>query len=265
MAVAEVQKKNGYSNASSNDVASGAFTASTAGNLIVLCTANDGGRDVSSITPTGSADSFTQATNALGSRGGNYRTDVWYKLSTAGSLTAVTITYSGSAGTYNKAVEVYEFSGFTTCQFDLADHLNDQTAGVGTVCNGKSITTTGTGCVVGLIGVNDGITLNPNTGNEFSSGGDVNNFGQSFGFVSLVASAAGAHQPIWGFTNANGDGFCTTTAAFKEAAVGDTDTRQTPRGLGRGLGRGLVNSMSQLNGLWRPEPKIWVPGGLVLA
>ena len=43
------------------------------------------------------------------------------------------------------------------------------------------------------------------------------------------------------------------------------DAAHLPRGLERGLTRGLVNSMSQLNGLWRPEPKIWVPGGLVLA
>lgn len=48
-------------------------------------------------------------------------------------------------------------------------------------------------------------------------------------------------------------------------AAADYLEQSLPRGARRGLGRGLVSSMSKLNGLWRPAPKVWVPGGLALA
>lgn len=191
------------------------------GNLLVVGCGNNGTRTVSGVSdgantylqgPTCAASANTSADN----------TDIWYCLSSASGPTTVTVTFTGVAGTFAKDAEVWEVHGFTTAGLDVHGIVNN-TQQTNQLDNGASVTTTST---VGFIAAcchtstsgGGSISLNPNTGNEFSSGGDIS--GTLFGAVSLISTTAAAHQAVWGDGNSFLN-YCNSTLAFKETASGD--------------------------------------------
>lgn len=152
---------------------------------------------------------FTQATSAA-STNGTQRADIWYLLNTSGK-TNLCVTYSGSAGTFNKEVKVWYVKGITA--FDTGAHTNAG-ASSGNVSTGAAVTTTGsTGFIASIITVSDSITLSPDTGNEFKDGGVIwqttNDAASSF-----VSSSAATHTPTF-HNSASTGAFGSSTAAFK--------------------------------------------------
>lgn len=215
--LAVVQHKSGTSVVSATTVAV-TVTALGTGNVIVVGCSNGGG----SRTVTGVSDgtnTYVQAPSAAANANANAdNTDIWYCLSSISGPTTVTITFSGSAGTFSKQGEVWEVSGFVNPAIDVTGTIQN-TQQTNQVDLGPSVTTTS---VIGFIaaicrtGTGGSIATNPSTGNEFSSGGDIPV--AQVGAVSLISQRASAHQPSW----ADGNSFvsyCVSVVAFKEKNI----------------------------------------------
>lgn len=187
------------------------------GNLLVaaVTTFNTPAHNPSGVTD--GTTSFTQFTSARVTGTGTFAgavDDVYYLSSSNSGKT--TITLNVGTATQFLEIEVWEVSGFTTVAEDGTQNLG--TGGstcVLTVCTGAALTTSGTtGFVIGHNGTNAGSTVqNPQTGNEFTSGGDAS----GDGFVSLISSTAASHTPVW-TTNTSGDQFTSATTGFKESS-----------------------------------------------
>jgi len=211
-AVAVVQHVTCSSTASAVTIACTIASTGT-GNLIVVGT---GVVNLSSLA-TGVADTkcsgYVQATGAVAV---NYSrsTDVWYCLSSVSAATVVTVTFSGTAGTWEKTCEVWEVSGMGTVTFDLAGTATGTGPASPAEVLGPSVTTTSTnGFVVGEVWSSNNITAAPYAGNEFTSGGDIAT-SLNFSGISLISTTATGHQPAWG-VSAGSDPYCASTAAFK--------------------------------------------------
>ena len=217
MALAVIQAVGDESTANSEEN-SVTVTSTTAGSLLAISVGNDSNRTVDSITC--GTDTPVQATGARAVRAaGTYVTDVYYVLSCASGTTTVTVNFSGAAGTFKKMLHIVEVSGFTTCEFDLADNADNQT-GSGADCAGAAIVTTGdVGFAVGVIKVNNGVSASPKAGNEFDDGGDIMD---QWGVCSLISATAASHQPVW--TSGSEQGYCASTAAWKEGEAPTVDT-----------------------------------------
>lgn len=210
------------------------ITSSGAGHLIVVgLIAFDpapAARTVSGVTDN-IGNTYTQATGAASSSvSGSTTTDVWYCLSASAGVTTVTGTWSGAAWAGSKAVIVWEVQGMTTAAFDLAAHVSNGT-GAANLDAGASVTTTGaSGFVVGVANTDNSIDLNPNTGNEFTSGGASDPSGTGWAGASLISSTAAAHQPVWHDTNPTSP-YGASTAAFKDTGGGGGGGCANPSGL----------------------------------
>jgi len=220
--------------ATNRNTASAATVAITvsstgSGNLIVVGCRNDGGHTVSGVSD--GTNAFTQFASAAiagtGSLAG-VNLDVWYLLSSTSGKTTITITYNASA-LYNKDGWVWEVSGMGTVSTDGVN-TGHNTGSAGSVETGVSVTTTSTtGFLIGLDSPLNNVLLNPNTGNEFSAGGDNQN---GNGGVSLISTTAASHTPQWTGDTAN-DPFDTVTAAFKGTATTTCTPTMTLLGVGR--------------------------------
>jgi hypothetical protein len=174
---------------------------------------------VSSVTDNQS-NTYVQASGSS-AVGNGHTVAIWHSLGTTAGVTSVTVTFSAppntscnlvACGMY-KACFAYEVSGAVT--FDAASKVDNGNC-VGAVCTGAAVTTaTTTGFVLGII-VNAPVDQNPNSGNEFTSGGDIDDFGEGAA-ASLVSSTAASHTPAWhsAWTDRNGN-FISSTAAYKQ-------------------------------------------------
>lgn len=221
MPITVTQHKSGHSTASATTVTV-TTTSTGSGKLLVVAACNAGTRTVAASGVTDNiGNTYTQATNAAANANSSVdNSDIWYCLSATSGVTTITITFTGSAGTFVKDAEAWEVSGFTSAAFDLAGHTNDNADGGDNVTDGTSVTTTSTtGFIVGAIKVPAGsvVDVNPNTGNEFTSGGDIAS-GTDSAFCSFISSTAAAHKPQWHHGNSFINS-ATSTAAFKEAGA----------------------------------------------
>lgn len=193
-------------------------TSTGAGNLLVMLTHHA----LTTTTVSGVSDgttAFTQfAGAALTGPSSNGRLECWYLLSSNSGKTTMTTTFS-TTDTFNKDVWFFEVSGLTSPATDGSNGNATVTAS-GFVMTGTAVTTTSTsGFVLGLMVPNNNVVLNPNTGNEFTSGGDNLN---GNGSVSLLSTTAASHTPEW-TTDTSGDTPNTTiTVAFKGTVSTDT-------------------------------------------
>jgi hypothetical protein len=204
-----VQHKVAASGANSNQITI-TVTSTGAGRLLVVGTGNNGGRTVTGVSD--GTNNFTRATNAAAGTG-SLRTDIWYLLNSSSGKTTITVTYSGTAGTFLKIGNVWEVSGFTAAAFDTANNING--VGSGTTDTGATVTTTAAkGFVVGEIITPASIAQNPKAGNEFTAGGDISPSGNDGAGASLISGTAASHTPVW-LDLASGRNFMSSTAAFK--------------------------------------------------
>jgi hypothetical protein len=183
-------------------------------NIIVgamSATSGAGAVSVSSVADN-QLHTFVQASGSRGVHAGNlHGSEIWHALNVSAGVTTVTVTFSGEATSYWKACFAYEVSGTVT--FDTAAKVDTGTC-VTLICTGASVTTaTTTGFVLGVIVV-DPVDQNPNSGNEFTSGGDTDTDGNGAA-VSLISSTAAAHQPVW-HGSVGADTFTSSTAAYKQ-------------------------------------------------
>lgn len=187
-------------------------TSTGSGNLLITGLANAGQRTVTGCTDN-IGNTWVQAASAAANWPTlNFNTDIYYVLSGTSGVTTVTCTFSGVAGTFDKEAWFFEVSGCTSCAFDGAAPLSSG-SGVASVYTGASVTTTGTtGFAVGIIQLGSSVDQNPNSGNEFSAGGDISVNGNAG--ASLISSTAAAHTPVWHGTTTNSN-FCSSTATFK--------------------------------------------------
>lgn len=192
------------------------------GSLLVV-----GAYNASSRTVTGVADSagntYVQGSGCQGTVG-TRAIDLWYCLSAVtGGATTVTITFSGSAGTFLKEIYFWEVSGFTNCTFDAGGHVSAGT-GSGTTEAGASVSThSAVGFAAGIVETqtSPGITQNPKSGNAFTSGGDLTS--GDAGCSYLFPAGTSSVQPVWTSTASN-DSYISSTIAFYEgspAKLGD--------------------------------------------
>lgn len=191
-------------------------SATGAGNLlVVLARSNDPAFTIAGVSDGTTA--FTQFAGAALSNAANGILDCWYLLSSNSGKTTITTTFSAS-GANNKDVWFFEVSGLVSPATDGSNGNATVTAS-GFVMTGAAVTTTSTsGFVLGLMVPNSNVVLNPNTGNEFTSGGDNLN---GNGSVSLLSTTAASHTPVW-TTDVSGDTPNTTiTVAFKGVVSSD--------------------------------------------
>lgn len=219
MALAVVQHTVAFSAANATTVAI-TVTATGTGRLLVVGTACNEDRTVTGVSDGTTA--FTQFTGVRGALSGiSSFSDIWYLPASSNGKTTITITFSGVAGTFEKLGWFWEVSGFTTAGADVGTHVDDQTATVGALENGGSVTTTSTtGFVVGVVVSNTGTLNNPHIGNEFTSGGDIEVGTTFWAGCSLISSTAAAHQPAW--DGVASDPFAASTASWKETGGGAT-------------------------------------------
>lgn len=193
-------------------------TATGAGNLIVIGANNSDNRTVSSISDGTSA--FTQATNAPGSNG-SVRSDIWYLLNSNAGKTTFTVTFSGTSTT--KSIFFWEISGTGAASFDIAGHTTNQALIVGNN-NGAAVTNTGSGFIAAVINPSSPITVNPATGNEFTTSGGINANGNAG--ASLSTNTVGSHTPAW---TAAGTGLlASSTASFLISGSSGTTVTAVP-------------------------------------
>lgn len=187
-----IQHTGNSSSASGNTVAT-TITSSVAP-LIVVAVAKNGDTDAVTSVTDNQSNTYLQATSARGQFGAA-TTDIWYCPNATAGVTTVTAHW-GITSAFNRGNEVWEVGGLTAPILDIAAHNN--TAGSGNVVTGATVTTTSTsGFVAAIVILGSGtVTQNPDSGNEFTSGGDTIN-GAINGAVSLISSAAGAHNPAW--------------------------------------------------------------------
>jgi hypothetical protein len=176
---------------------------------------------VSSVTDNQS-NTYVQASGSS-AVGNAHAVAIWHSLGTTAGVTSVTITFSAppntscslvACGTY-KACFAYEVSGSLT--FDVAGKIDSATC-TSNICQGASVTTaTSTGFVLGVTATgNAPVDQNPNSGNEFTSGGDIDDFGNGVS-AALISGTAAAHQPAWhNYWPDRAGTFTSSTAAYKQ-------------------------------------------------
>jgi hypothetical protein len=158
---------------------------------------------------------------------GTGRTDVWHSLNATSAVTSVTITFSvPTTNPYYRACFAYELSG-SGVSFDSAAVVNDGRCAA-KVCTGATITTgTSVGFVLGIITGTTITTISPDTGNEFTSGGDLDIFPPTqptwgvSASASLISATQAAHFPAWhcGPGDTRGltlDRFWSSTVGYKQ-------------------------------------------------
>lgn len=201
--------------ATSGTVLAATLAASGAGNLIVVLARSVAGAASPITGVTDGTTAFTQATGSFFDDI-NATMDVWYLLSSNSGKTSISITWTVT--NTNRRAEVWEVSGFGTCQFDGGSNLNTQTA-PGFSYHGSPITTTGSkGFMVAGIFQGGGVTVftNPTGGNEFTAGGDT---AGGNAYNSAILTTAGVHVSDW-TGDVGSQSYGTTAAAFKEAGSG---------------------------------------------
>lgn len=216
-----VQHKATASTANSINVAVTPTSGITAGNAIVLVIGNLGTR-TATVTDE-DANTYTQAvkadTSACNAINGVAEVTVYYRLSAPSGIAGpFTVTFSGSAGTFEKWINFFEFSptAGNTFNFDLCNTTTGSSSANTTT--GVSITTTGNGFAVGgTLGNGNDINANPKAGNDFTAGGDNPSSTWNPAACSKITTA-GAQQPVWG--NSTDGPFATLTMALKEVSAG---------------------------------------------
>lgn len=211
MAISLVQHK--FNSSASGTTVAVTIAANSAGNLIVV----GAGGGSSSVTVTGVTDNATGGSNtyvqASGARATatGHMVDCWYVLSAAhAGATTVTVTFSGSI---SGDAFVMEVSGFTNCALDVVGVVNNGAQSGGLAVGATVTTTSTTGFIIAADITNNAVGANPHSGNEFTSGGDVD--ANSNAACSLISTTAAAHQPVW---DDNGTIFTSNTVAFKESS-----------------------------------------------
>lgn len=199
-------------NASSGTSVTFTVPSTTAGDMLVVSPAFWDGSTARTVTHVctgnsstcGSGTQFTQVTGAASTSNANeFGTDVWYLASAPGSVTQVTMVFSGATtGNDYQYWEVAGGSGSGSWTVDPSGGGGHVSAGssCSTTCNGASVTTTGTldVCVAHIESSGSGVTANPKSGNAFIyAGTGGTNFSSGGAANSLLTLTAGAHQPVW--------------------------------------------------------------------
>ena len=188
---------------------------STTGSVCVVGTNTNTTRTVSTVTDN-IGNTYVGVSGATATNFTNNTTEIWRTFSCGAGVTSITVTWSGSAAVFDKEIFFFEVTGCTSCADDTSGHTNNG-SGVSNVYTGPSITTTGTsGFSAAVIALGSSIDQNPNSGNEYSSGGDISSNGNAA--ASLIYSTAASHQPVWHGTGASSN-FCASVAAFKASAA----------------------------------------------
>lgn len=205
-----VQTQNALTTASSA-TATVTVTATTAGNLLVIGTANSDNRTVSSVSD--GTTNFTQATGAATNSGGqNGRLDFWYLPSANAGKTTITVTFSGTSTT--KQLYFWEISGNST-GFQLA--AVQGATNIAATESGAAITSTNPGVVIGLIITSGTITASPAASNTQFTNGTISSNSKSA--VEWVLGATGTYTPSWN-DSGSGAAYCASSIAF--TAIGNT-------------------------------------------
>lgn len=209
-AVQLVQSAANTTTASANSIAL-TVSATGSGNLLVVAANNNGTRTVTGVSD--GTNAFTQASGAAGTNSAK-NTDIWYLLKSTAGMTTITVTFSGSSGTFTKDAWFWEVTGFHHVAFDTAGHVNSG-AQSGGLASGASVTTTGgLDFIVGVDLTNFAVTSNPKLGNAFISGGYI--LSDNDAASSLISQSAASYQPVW---TDNGTSFTSSTAAFRETPL----------------------------------------------
>jgi hypothetical protein len=208
------------------------INATGAGNLLIVAVGDDDAADSAPArTITGITDgtnSFTEVTGAssgqVTSGSGDQLMDMWYLPSSTAGKTSITITFSGSAGTFIKAGWVWEVSGITD------PVVNAQAGGTTSGSSpreGVTLTTTAASTFVAAATFGDNITANPHAGNNCTAGGDTVLTGDTTGGAgcSLIAFAAGAYEPAW--DDVGGSSRAVSMVAFKSASAAGIEFLQS--------------------------------------
>ena len=241
MAITITQHKFTDTSASANTAAV-TLTSTGASKLLVVLSANTGARTVTSVTDNKS-NSYTQFPSAAINGANSRSLDCWYCAGAISGVTTVTVHYSGSAGTFEKVVEVWEVAGFTSPATDGTASVGTGTC-VATTATGASVTTTRTvGFVAAIIVVGGAIAANPASGNEFTSGGDITSNANAA--CSLISTTAAGHQPVW-TDNTSSDAFTTITVAFKESSNPNVTVNVTGLSLTASVGTTVVAASAQI-------------------
>lgn len=233
MAVALVQHGTISSTASAVTVAA-TVSATGTGNLLVVIPQFSNAGTASGVSD--GTNAFTQAGTLTGSNTGTRVITGWYLLSSTSGKTTLTATRTGIADTDQKILFYFEFSGFTSCAYDVGAELDSQTA-VGTLITGATNTTTGTGCVVASE-INDVGTI-ASAGGTFTLG-DVSDYGNASAYK---LTTTGVYIPTW-TSSASAESFGAITFSFKEAGGGGRtthNTRPSPFGTEIGMAFGDPN------------------------
>lgn len=214
MAITLVQKGDISSGASSTSVAA-TVSATGAGNLIVVIPQFSTGSG-SATGVTDGTTAFQQAETLTASNSGTRVLTAWYLLSANAGKTTLTATRSGAADTDQKILFFFEFTGFTTCAYDVGAELDSQTAS-GTLITGAAVNTTGTGCVAAAE-IND-------TGSVSSSGGGFtfgteNDYGNASAYK--LDTTSGTYTPTF-TSSASNESYGAITIAFKETGGGGSN------------------------------------------
>jgi hypothetical protein len=225
MPIAVVQHVNNLT-AGSGTTEAVTVASTGAGNLLVAMTLTTTSASVTGVSD--GTNGFQQFPAALLAGTGGFATlmvDVWFLPRSASGKTVITATFSPSSS--ERALEVWEVSGFTNPVPDGTNGNSNDAGSAGSVDTGMPVTTTAPGFVVAYCGETNTVTLNPDTGNEFSAGGDLSAPGQAW--CSLISLAGGVHTPAW-HSNTASSAFLTFTAAFRETYVARTmdDSRPFP-------------------------------------
>lgn len=201
---------------SSTDVA--VTITSTVSNLIVVGTTRNGSTDsVASVTDN-IGNVYVQAPSARGTSS-SVTSDIWYCAGATSGVTTVTIHW-GITATSGRFAEVWEIGGFIHPILDYANHSGN--SGVANVVTGATaFTSTTAGFIAAIyLNANSSVDQNPNSGNAFTSGGDIlsTSGGNQVGAVSLLSSSISSFNPAWHTTTATPNGV-NSVAAFKEGAT----------------------------------------------
>jgi hypothetical protein len=212
-AVSIIQHTTGYSTDHTGSTVTCALSATGASRNIIVGSASTTSA-ASAIFVSGISDNQGNVYQLASNSRGVYEyaeTEVWHSLGAVGGVTSLTITFSGTPG-YYRACFAYEVSG--TLAFDSAAKVDSGTC-LANVCTGASVTTaTTTGFVLGIV-LTDPIDQNPKTGNEFTSGGDIDGLRGYGAAASLISGTAAAHQPVWHNDRAS-QHFVSSTAAYRQ-------------------------------------------------
>lgn len=220
MAKALVQVATNGSSANANTVAT-TVSATGSGNLLIVLAATFGESGHACTGVSDGTNAFTAVSvSAAVNTGSLGHISHWYlPVSTAGKTT-ITATFAGGAGTYWKACDVMEVSGFTLPTVDHAPSpIVDATQGSTTVSAPSAVTNDAAGVVVSTAcGINT-VTEDPKSGNEFSALVGGNELGNGGDTVLLLNSSASTHTAQW-LQSGTGDSATIITTSFKETPTG---------------------------------------------